>query len=134
MVEFALVLPVLLLFIGGIIDFGWIFHNQILVNNATREETRDLAIYYYINDYDDLDAAGLEDLKNDVASLIQSKAVNVNAATASTNITVGSDGKYGEQITVNFTGDIKILTPILSVILGDNYTVKSTCTMRIERN
>ena len=134
MVEFALVLPILLLFIGGIIDFGWIFHNQILVNNATREETRELAIYYYINHVDLLDAQGFADLEDDVADLIQNKATFISDDTADSTIMVGSDGKYGEQITVNFTGQLKILTPILSTILGENYNVKSTCTMRIEKN
>lgn len=35
-VEFALVLPLLLLILGGTIDFGWLFYWQHTVTNASR--------------------------------------------------------------------------------------------------
>ena len=34
MVEFALILPIFLLILCGIIDFGWLFYNQLSLNNA----------------------------------------------------------------------------------------------------
>lgn len=46
MVEFALVLPILLLLIGGIIDFGLIFNQKVLANNASREAARYVAVHY----------------------------------------------------------------------------------------
>ena len=52
MVEFALILPILLLFIAGIIDFGWIYHNQLSANNASREAARYIAIHYYFDNMD----------------------------------------------------------------------------------
>ena len=33
-VEFALVLPILLLIVCGILDFGWLFYNQLSVENC----------------------------------------------------------------------------------------------------
>ena len=39
-VEFALILPVLVLIIGAIIDFGFIFSQQITMNNAARDAAR----------------------------------------------------------------------------------------------
>lgn len=39
-VEMALILPVLLLLVGGIIDMGRAFMTQILLTNAAREGTR----------------------------------------------------------------------------------------------
>ena len=39
-VELAIVLPVLLLVIGGIVDFGRFFYTQIQVTNAAREGAR----------------------------------------------------------------------------------------------
>ena len=43
-VEFALVLPILVLFLGGMIDFGLAFHNQIGLTHAAREGVRVEAI------------------------------------------------------------------------------------------
>jgi len=40
MVEFALVLPILLLILCGILDFGWMFYNQLALNNICREGAR----------------------------------------------------------------------------------------------
>lgn len=40
MVEFVIVLPFLILVIFGIIDFGRVFFNAIMVTNATREGAR----------------------------------------------------------------------------------------------
>ena len=39
-VEFALVLPVLLAILFGIIEFGFVFNNQISLNQAVREGVR----------------------------------------------------------------------------------------------
>ena len=44
-VEFALVLPLLLLLLGGIIDFGFAFNTQISLTHAAREGVRHYAIH-----------------------------------------------------------------------------------------
>ena len=40
LVEFALVLPVLLLLLLGILEFGWLFNGQITLTSAAREGAR----------------------------------------------------------------------------------------------
>lgn len=44
LVEFALVLPILLLILCGIIDFGWLFYNQYNVDNAARAAARQVCV------------------------------------------------------------------------------------------
>jgi Flp pilus assembly protein TadG len=39
-VEMAIVLPLLVLLLGGVIDFGWLFFNEIMLANAAREGAR----------------------------------------------------------------------------------------------
>jgi Flp pilus assembly protein TadG len=39
-VEFALLVPVLVLLLGGILDFGFVFSQQIALNNAARDAAR----------------------------------------------------------------------------------------------
>lgn len=45
-VEMALILPVLLLVLGGIIDVGRAMYGQIIIGNAAREGVRMLAMKY----------------------------------------------------------------------------------------
>jgi Flp pilus assembly protein TadG len=128
MVEFALVLPILLLFFAGIIDFGWIFHNQLVANNASREAARYVAIHYYV------------DLNNDDAARVKSNEIIVDYVGSSfsgVNVTITKspdDTITGEKIKVYFTGNVKVLTPLLDTVLGsDVFPLKAECTMRIER-
>jgi Flp pilus assembly protein TadG len=44
MVEFALILPILLLIIGGIIDFGFLFNGQLSLTHGAREGARVAAL------------------------------------------------------------------------------------------
>lgn len=118
-VEFALVLPILILLIGGIIDFGWIFGNQLLVNNACREATRYNAIHYNIEKMTIENATDkAEEIIGNRAPTLKSNKVNVTKST--------------ENITVYLESDIFIITPFLSAILGDTFTLKSTCIMKLE--
>lgn len=44
LIEFALVLPFLILLVLGIIEFGWLTKNQLTIDNATREGARTAAL------------------------------------------------------------------------------------------
>jgi Flp pilus assembly protein TadG len=50
LVEFAIVLPLLLLVLFGIIDFGMLFHRYQVVTNAAREGARVAVLPLYSND------------------------------------------------------------------------------------
>ena len=117
-VEFALVLPILLLLLCGIIDFGWIFGNQLLANNATREAARYTAIHYYDSntDNDGVIAAGI----------VASRAPTLSSPSVETQAS-------GDSITVTVTSQVSVLTPLLSPLFNNGEcTVRSVCTMRLE--
>jgi Flp pilus assembly protein TadG len=44
-VEFAVILPLLLLILFGIVEFGFIFYDQALLTNASREGARRAIVY-----------------------------------------------------------------------------------------
>ena len=45
-VEFALILPILLTLVFGIVEFGWAFGQQVSLGNAAREAARTMAIHW----------------------------------------------------------------------------------------
>lgn len=43
-VEFALILPILIMLILGMIEFGWLLNGKITLNSAAREGAREMAV------------------------------------------------------------------------------------------
>lgn len=118
MVEFALVLPILLLLLGGIIDFGWIFGNQLLADNAVREAARYTAVHYYDSTSDD-DTLAAHDIVTDRAPTLVNPYVSISV--------------QDEKVTVSVSSQVTVLTPILSAVFPDGtYTVQAQCIMRLE--
>ncbi len=116
-VEFALVLPILLLLLCGIIDFGWLYYNQITLNNASREGAR-YAVIHYDPSIDWKDAA---------ESRIMASMVGVENAVAFVS------DPQGQQITAMVTADVPILTGFTSTIVGSKtLRLHAKCTMRLE--
>ena len=117
MVEFALCLPILLILVCGIIDFGWIYYNQISINNAAREGARYAAVYYTQD----------SDWESTAEEIMKSSMVGI----ASAETTVTDPGH--SQITATVTAEAKVLTGFTSTILGKNsVTLYAECTMRVE--
>jgi uncharacterized protein (UPF0333 family) len=136
MVEFALVLPILLLLVAGIIDFGWLFYNHLSANNASREAARYIAIHYY---FDDMDSKS-----HYAAGSAEAKALDlIDAYTTMSDLYVyeitpqSDDVNGGEKVKVKFKGNVTILTPLLSRIIDDDgdgkFLIESECTMRVEK-
>ena len=117
MVEMALVLPILLLLVGGIMDFGWLFYNQLALTNAAREGARYAAIHYHTS----------TDWYQQTKDLMADTYVGVDNADAEVFEPDNS------QIRAVMTADVPILTGITSTILGkDKIKMTGTCIMRLE--
>ena len=117
MVEFAIILPILLTLLFGIIDFGWIFGNQVSANNACREAARYTAIHY--NDSEADDDQG-----------IAKGIITASAPTLSGPAVVLTETE--DTVTISLDCDVAVLTPFLSSILGDVYNMKAKTIMRLE--
>ncbi|MEZ4357805.1 MAG: TadE/TadG family type IV pilus assembly protein [Eubacteriales bacterium] len=115
-VEAAFVIPLIVLILCGILDFGWIFSNQLTVNNYSREGAR----YAIVN-------SDAQDLTYLVTERI--KSVSGLGDEADIGITVEVNQ---EDVKVKVTKSVKVLTPITGIFLPDQQiTVESTSIMRI---
>lgn len=122
MVEFALVVPLFLVLVFGIMEAGWLFAQLTETRNAAREGAR-LAVV----DYGDANAIGAEtcaraDLSSGGATVIISTTGNVGDPLADPTASV----------TVEIQKAYDSLTGFLDPIF-DGTPLDSTVTMRIER-
>lgn len=131
MVEFALILPLLILLLCGIIDFGWIFGNQLILNNAVREAARNSAINF---DESKLPSDAFNfALVYDVLESRTDNIMDIGDMVIPVP-TVPIPTKPGDTIKVSASYPLPILTPVLSTILGGSKTIQihAQSSMRLE--
>jgi Flp pilus assembly protein TadG len=103
MVEFALVLPILMALLLGIIQFGIVFNNYITLTDATRAGARKAAVSRFVGDSGASAKAAVE---NSAQGLDQSKLAPTISVTASPDWnTPGND----VTVTASYPYSINIL-------------------------
>ena len=123
MVEFALLLPVLLLILCGILDFGWLFFNQLSLDNACREGARYACVNSLVDDSDNL-------VENHITNTMS--RIFVNDLDIDVVYSVPGDRVTGD-VTVTIETQMNVLTPVLQLFVGGNVeTLTSSVTMKVE--
>ena len=146
LVEFALILPILVILIFGAIEFGRIFHATHVITSAAREGARAAAV-------GKTNTVIQEKVENALGSYTKKEKVfikEIGAATPDdyeTDPVVDGDvyftidpyslsDRTGDDVTVYVKGAVDILIPIvgdlLKGIVPDPYIAESYATMRIE--
>lgn len=120
-VEMALVLPILIMLIFGIVEFGRILNTYVIVADLSREGARKGAV-------------GGTDI--DITSTIQTNGVATGLSSSDLTIniiptSVGARAR-GTSIEVEVSYPVDIIAPIIGNIIGDPYIVISQTTMRVE--
>lgn len=116
-VEAAYVIPLLILIVCGIIDFGWIFSNQLMVDNCSREGAR----YAVVN----ADAS-------DLTALVTEKVKSVSGLGDTGDMLVTAEVVDQQDVKVKVTKKIKAITPLVGIFVPDQEIVlQSTSIMRI---
>lgn len=112
LIEFALVLPLLLLLLCGIFDFGRAMYGYLSLNLVAQESAR-------------LGSLGAADA--DIKQFADSH-VHIGGNTLNVTITPGqADRKSGDFVTVNLDYPMTYMTPLVSVILPPlDITAQST--------
>ena len=138
MVEFAIVVPLLLALVFGIIEFGIMIYDKAMITNACREGAR-AGILYTIKD-DNGDGkpdrqARIQDVVDNYLSTYLITFGTANTPTITYNPTdpdilaVGSDTYL--SVTVNYNYGF-LLVPALIGNIAPQVTLSSTSTMRVE--
>lgn len=128
LIEFALVFPMLLLVMLGIIDFGFLFRNYEVLTNAAREGARVAVLPGY----------SASDVQTRVDQYIVASGLTGTATTtvgATQNINVGGSCIAVQPITVTYPHTYLFLGPIVGLLGGGSFTNKTltaTSTMRSE--
>jgi Flp pilus assembly protein TadG len=118
-VEFALLLPLMLLIVGGIMDFGNLYYQLNIVNEAAREAAR-IASTQKTN--------GNPANQTTVQTTIRSKFGNSLTLTL-----IPNPPTSGSSVQAKVTNSVTILTPIINQLITNNpITVIGICNMQVE--
>ena len=127
LVEFAVVLPLLLLLVFGIIEFGRIFQASLVVNHAARESARQAIV--------------AEDAREATIKQVVEIAGSSLGLIFEDNVTTYPSGDKalnnllrGQTLIVQVDYDVKLVTPIISSIISDDgkYSVQGKVYMMVE--
>ncbi len=113
-VEFAIVLPILLLLVMGIIQFGFILNGQITVTSAARDGAREA----FVNPDNGAVEAWVE--QSAVALLLNIDQIVIDRAVGGDDDTIG----------VTVIGKVEVIVPFVGFVVGDDVEVRSTSYMR----
>ncbi|MCR4441597.1 MAG: pilus assembly protein [Peptococcaceae bacterium] len=117
-VEFALVIPVLLLLLFGIVEFGRIFGASLIVAHSAREGAR-------------LGSMGASD--SEIILRVEEAAASLDADLLDIEITPDEAGREtGTPIRVHVAYPVTVYAPFISIITGQTVTVQSDMVMRVE--
>ena len=139
-VEFAIVLPLLLLFVFGIIEFGILLYDKAIITNASREGARTAILF-------DAPAGtsqckSLAYVQSVVTSYCSAHLINFSSSTVTAGnvtvspLTVDATGMKYRTVTVSFGYTFLVFPTILSTFFGGSpagtIPLNAATTMRIE--
>jgi len=122
LIEFAMVLPLLVLMVGGVFEFGMLFMMNHLVQNAGREGVRLAVVLPNLEENDPRVISRIEELipNNGIFSTFEDGITNNGI----------SDCEVNDQVTVTVSGTYSF--NILRIIGIDNIVLSIPTTMRYE--
>jgi PKD repeat protein len=134
LVEFALILPVFLVFFAATLDLGRVFYANITLNNAAREGAFQASITPALY----VENQACNPATNRVVCRIQNETKGSMIAVAPTDIDMscsvpGCAATAGSTVKVDVRGKFRLITPLLSFIFGgQNLNLSSSAIAQIE--
>lgn len=116
-VEFAMILPILMLILLGILEFGRFYNAWLMVSQASREGAR---------------VAALGGTTTQVENRVDEVMTAYNLARLTVNITPLGARSRGDMVKVVVTYDIDPITPMIGTFTGGTLSLNSQTVMRTE--
>jgi len=123
LVEFTLVLPIFLLVLFAIIDFGMAFNAWVTVTNSAREGGR---------------LASVGATATDVETRVRTAASSLDQGQLTVTVT-NAQGTPGDPVVVNVSYKYSLITPLANIMtifgggtIKQTFTLSSTADMRLE--
>ena len=117
MVEFALVLPVLILLIIGSMEFGLVINQYMILAEAAREGAR---------------SAALSGSNTTVTLVAKTAASQIDGNLLKVIIDPPDIRIRGAGVTVMVTKPVQAITQLISPFFPDGFLIRGTATMRVE--
>jgi len=118
LVEMALIIPLLLVLLLGIFEFGRLFNAYLTVQHATREAAR-------------VGVLGASD--SEIIALVATRAVTLDPALLSVAVSPSeADRDTGTVMTVTVDYTFQVVMPFISTLLGTGIPIRSALSMRVE--
>jgi Flp pilus assembly protein TadG len=132
LIEFALVLPLLLLVVLGIVDFGFLFQRLEVVTNAAREGARIAILPGYLTA--DVNARVNNYMSTGGLAVTPGTNPTINVANVPLTTSPGAPPLNTKRVTVTYTNSYLFLGGIASWFGGSFSSVPLTgvATMRVE--
>jgi Flp pilus assembly protein TadG len=127
-VEFAIVLPLLVVFLFGIIEFGIIFYDKAMITNASREGARKGIVFRDPR-------VTVSEIQGVVDNYSSGKMITFGSSAAPvTTVTSGACVNHNDQLTVNVTYqyDFLLIPNFLGGVLPNSITLEAATEMRCE--
>ena len=119
LLETALVMPVLVLLLVGIVDFGLLFNNYLVVANASREGARKAAV-------------GADNTSISASVFNAASSLDETKLTLTISPENEEERERGCEVSVTLVYEHSIFTPIISSIIPNPIELTSKSTMRME--
>ena len=124
MLELALVLPIFLLILCGILDFGWLYYNQLALNNICREGAR----YAVVNTAESHETDGIQ---RHIDNFIEA-TYPIEEIVVTVSYTKPLDPLSGDVV-VAAEKEFHYLTPVISTVTGQpTRTLTAQVVMKVE--
>ncbi len=127
-VEFAIILPLLVVFLFGIIEFGIIFYDKAMITNASREGARNGIVFRDPR----VNVSEIQDVVDNYSS---GRMITFgSSAPPVTTVPSGACVNHNDQLTVNVTYqyDFLLIPNFFGGILPNSITIEAVTEMRCE--